>query len=248
MIVSLAAMPTGTMFEILLANLIVVVAGFVQASAGIGFAMIAVPLLVLIDPTYAPGPSLFVMLFLSLAMVAKARRHIDKNGLATLLPGLCVGTVAGALLLGALSPSSFGLAFGGIVLTAIVLGQFGFAPRQSRTASGVGGFCAGLMGTLSGIHGPPLAVLYQRAEPARAHATIALIFVIGSVLSLASLYAENLFGKLEFLLGLSLIPGLIAGYVLARLCRGLISDRMARNLMLVIAATSSVVLIAKSVI
>lgn len=240
-------MPAGAMLDVLLANLIVAAAGFVQASAGIGFAMIAVPLLVLIDPTYAPGPSLFVMLFLSLAMVAKARHQIDKDGLATLLPGLCVGTVAGALLLGALAPSAFGLTFGCIVLTAILLGQLGFAPRQSLAASGLGGFCAGLMGTVSGIHGPPLAVLYQRAAPARAHATIALIFVIGSVLSLASLYAENLFGTLEMLAGLSLIPGLIAGYAVATLCRGLISDALARNLMLVVAATSSVVLIAKSI-
>ena len=234
--------------ELLLANLIVCFAGFVQASAGIGFAMIAVPLLVLVDLGYAPGPSLFAMLFLSIAMAASGRRDIDRQGLSSLLPGLCVGTVAGALLLGALSPAWFGLVFGAIVLAAIILGQIVAAPPRSRTSYGAGGFAAGLMGTISGIHGPPLAVLYQRADPARARATIALIFVIASVLSLVSLSLEGIFGRAQLLTGLSLLPGLAVGYFLAQRSRAHISDALARGVMLTIAGASAVILIAKSLI
>ena len=40
-------------FELLVANVIVGFAGFVQTTTGIGFAMIAVPMLVLIDLSYA---------------------------------------------------------------------------------------------------------------------------------------------------------------------------------------------------
>ncbi len=234
--------------ELVLANLVVCFAGFVQASAGIGYAMIAVPLLVLIDLGYAPGPSLFAMMFLSIAMAAAERRDIDRQGLAALLPGLCLGTVAGALLLGALDPAWFGPLFGGIVLAAIAIGQLAAAPPRSSASFGAGGFVAGLMGTMSGIHGPPLAVLYQRADHARARATIALIFVIASALSLVSLALEGLFGRAQLVAGLSLLPGLALGYLLAQRSRAHISDALARAMMLIIAGASAVILIAKSVL
>ena len=233
--------------QLALANLVVCVAGFLQASAGIGYAMIAVPLLVLIDIAYAPGPSLFAMLFLSLTMALAGRADIDRQGLASLLPGLCLGTVAGALLLGALSPAWFRLVFGIIILTALAIGLFVKAPPRSPASYGAGGFTAGLMGTISGIHGPPLAVLYQRADPARARATIALIFVIASVLSLVSLHLEGLFGQPQVVMGLSLLPGLALGYLLARRGRAHISDALASALMLAVAGVSAIVLIAKSV-
>lgn len=233
--------------QVALANLVVCVASFLQASAGIGYAMIAVPLLLLIDLGYAPGPSLFAMLFLSLTMMLAGRADIDRQGLASLLPGLCLGTVAGALLLGALSPVWFGLVFGVVVLAALAISLFVAAPPRSRASYGAGGFAAGLMGTISGIHGPPLAVLYQRADPARARATIALIFVIASVLSLVSLNLEGLFGRAQMTMGLSLLPGLALGYLLALRSRAHISDALARALMLTVAGVSAIVLIGKSI-
>lgn len=235
-------------FELLVANVIVGFAGFVQTTTGVGFAMVAVPMLVLVDLSYAPGPSLFVMLFLSIAMVAGSWSDVDRQGFATLFPGLFLGTIAGSRLLGMLSASAFGLVFGFIVLAALVLGRMGFAPRQSPVVNASGGFVSGLMGTISGIHGPPLAVLYQRADPARARATIAFVFVIASVLSLVSLNSAGYFGRDEALAGLALVPGLVVGFVLASTGRRFISDSVARNAMLWIAAISAITLIGKSVL
>lgn len=232
--------------ELLLANAIVCLAGYVQASVGIGFAMIAVPLLALIDLTYAPGPSLFVMLFLSAAMALTAWRDVDKRGLTALIPGLLAGTIAGTFFLGLLPPSVFGMVFGGLVLAALVIGQIGFVPQQSGLVFGTGGFVAGLMGTIAGIHGAPLTVIYQRTRPATARATIALIFIIGSTLSLLSLHANDLFGKPEMLAGLALLPGLVIGFLLAGVSRDLLSDRAARVMMVTLAGASSLILIGKS--
>jgi len=234
--------------EILIANVIVGFAGFVQTTTGIGFAMIAVPMLVLIDLSYAPGPSLFVMLFLSIAMVAGAWMDVDRQGFATLLPGLLIGTVAGSLVLSMLSATAFGLVFGFIILGALALGRIGFAPRQSPVVNASGGFVSGLMGTVSGIHGPPLAVVYQRAEPATTRATIAFVLVIASVLSLITLNSTGFFGREEALSGLSLVPGLAVGFALAVSGRRFIANSVARNAMLAIAAISAITLIAKSVL
>jgi uncharacterized membrane protein YfcA len=235
-------------FELLVANVIVGFAGFVQTTTGIGFAMVAVPMLVLIDLSYAPGPALFAMLFLSVAMVAGSWQNVDRQGFSTLFPGLLVGTLVGSQLLGLLSATAFGLVFGFIVLASLALGQMGFAPERTPAANATGGFVSGVMGTISGIHGPPLAVLYQRAEMATARATMAFVFVFASILSLVSLHLNGFFGREEALAGLALVPGLAVGFAVAISGRRFISDGIARKAMLAVAAISAVVLIVRSVL
>ncbi len=234
--------------ELLVANAIVAFAGFVQTATGVGFAMIAVPLLVLIDLTYAPGPSLFVMLFLSVVMVAGSWSDVDTRGFTSLLPGLLIGTIVGSRLLGVLSADAFGVVFGLMVLAALAVGLIGYSPRPSPPVNAGGGFTSGLMGTVSGIHGPPLAVLYQRSEPVRARATIAFVFVIASVLSLISLNQAGYFGRDEAQMGITLLPGLVIGFVFASSGRRFIPDHVARNAMITIAAISAIVLIVRSVV
>ena len=234
------------MTEFVLPNLIVGFAAFFQASVGIGFAMIAVPLLVLIDLAYVPGPSIFAMMFLSGTMVIGAWQEIDGRGLSLLLPGLLIGTIAGAMLLGALPPSWFGLVFGVVILLALLVGQLGITPRRSPTAYATGGFFAGCMGTISGIHGPPLVVLFQRTAHHVARATIAAIFVIACIISLVSLHFEGLFGGTELRTGLALLPGLALGYLLAYRLRDVLSAILARRLMIAIASISAMILIFKS--
>jgi uncharacterized membrane protein YfcA len=234
--------------ELLVVNVIVGVAGFVQTTTGIGFAMVAVPMLVLIDLSYAPGTALFAMLFLSVAMVAGSWQNVDRQGFSTLFPGLLVGTLVGSQLLGLLSATAFGLVFGFIVLASLALGQMGFAPERTPAANATGGFVSGMMGTVSGIHGPPLAVLYQRAEMATARATMAFVFVFASISSLVSLHLNGFFGREEALAGLALVPGIAVGFAVAISGRRFISDGLARKAMLAIAAISAVILIVRSVL
>ncbi len=235
------------MIDHLVANLVVAFAAFVQASAGIGFALIVVPLLALIDLRYVPGPSLFAMFFLSIAMAFFGRRRIDWQGLPILLPGLIVGTAIGALALVSLPPAASGPIFGGMVLVALLIGQVGFEVRRSPLAFALAGSIAGLMGTMAGMHGPALAVIYQRAAIGVARATIALIFTIASVLSLLSLHRAGLFDGLGVMRGLTLLPGLVAGYGLASWLARSIDDALARRSMLWLAALGAIALIAKSV-
>jgi uncharacterized membrane protein YfcA len=233
--------------EFVVANVIVGFAAFVQTTSGIGFAMVAVPMLVLIDLSYAPGPALFAMLFLSVAMVAGAWQDVDRQGFSSLFPGLLVGTIVGSQLLGLLSAAAFGVVFGVIVLASLALGQMGFAPQRTPVVNATGGAVSGLMGTISGIHGPPLAILYQRGEMATGRATMAFVFVFASILSLVSLNLNGFFGRDEVLAGLGLVPGIAVGFVVAISGRRFISDGAAHTAMLAIAAISAVILIARSI-
>jgi uncharacterized membrane protein YfcA len=65
---------------LILAFVITAIAATLQGSVGLGFAMVSVPLLTLIDPRLAPVPQLLVALPLSLAIAWRERRSIDLHG------------------------------------------------------------------------------------------------------------------------------------------------------------------------
>ena len=60
----------------LLAVLIVTCGIALQTVVGIGYGLVAAPLLYLIDPVYVPGPILLVGLGLALMMVIRERREL----------------------------------------------------------------------------------------------------------------------------------------------------------------------------
>jgi len=102
------------------------------------------------------------------------------------------------------------------------------------------------MGTVSGIHGPPLAVLYQKEPVEKTRATMALVFLIGYVISLIALAAAGHFDLRRGTLGLLLLPGLFIGFAAARKARGFLPAGVVRAMMLTIASASAVVLLVKS--
>ena len=57
-----------SLVDLTLALVITAIAAMLQGSVGLGFAMVSVPLLSLIDPRLAPVPQLLVSLPLALAM------------------------------------------------------------------------------------------------------------------------------------------------------------------------------------
>lgn len=235
-----------SIFWLACANAAVALAALVQASTGLGFAMIAVPLLALISFDLAPGPSLFVSLFLTLAMLGDGWSKIVRAEIGWLLPTVAVGTALGALLLNAAPRGALGVVFAVVILIAVLLSVLAPAMRLGRGTLAVGGVAAGLMGTISGIHGAPLAVIYQQEQMEKTRPTMALIFLCGSTMSLIGLASANAFGAREAMLGAMLLPGLAIGFLVAVRLRGRLSRSMGRRLMLSIAATSAIVLLVNS--
>lgn len=231
--------------QVVLANLIVLAATAVQAATGIGFALVAIPLLALIDLAFVPGPSVFVMLFLALFMTTAGRAVIVREELLPVGGGVIAGAAVAAVLLAFLDLANMAPFFGALILAAVLLSLTGLhlslTPRNLVGAGAV----AGLMGTLSGIHGPPLALLYQRSDPEKARAMIAAIFTVAYVASIAALASAGYFGVKQVILGTALLPGFLLGYLLARRYLVLKNPAAFRRGVLAIAAASAVALILK---
>jgi hypothetical protein len=229
--------------DIVAAILIVGVGAALQASTGMGMALFAVPLLVLLNPVLVPGPLLCAVMVLSATVAWRARGTIDRHILGTALLGFAAGCALGALLLSLLAGIDLSRVFGILILVAIGLSLAGLHIRASRPALLIGGTAAGILGTMVGVQGPPIALVLQHQPPERLRATLCAFFAAGSFLSLATLAVSGVFGLHEAKLGLILLSGLPLGLIVSRPLARHIDRQRARYCVLAISAMSAAALL-----
>ncbi|MEZ5789854.1 MAG: sulfite exporter TauE/SafE family protein [Nitratireductor sp.] len=139
---------------IILGNLVIFAASLLQAVAGFGFAMIAIPCMALIDISLVPGVSLVTGLIISVIMYFDERDEVDWREIRILVPVVIIGTVIGAGLALMLPLHLAGMVFSSAILIAIVATIFTPPVALNGWTLGAGGMAAGIMGTVSGLHGP----------------------------------------------------------------------------------------------
>ncbi len=232
----------------LLANCAVVIAALVQTSTGMGFAMIAAPLLALVNISFVPGPMLFINLFLSVFMLGDGRSHVVRREILALGPAILVGTLISAAILSRIPGYRLAVVFASLILLAVAISIFAKAPPFTSRNLSICGVAVGIMGSTSGIPGAPLVIMYQNEPLEKTRPTMALVFTFSYITSLCALAYVGVFNVRLALDGLMLFPGLLIGYGFGRWARRFMTQALGRILMLSIASTGSVLLIAKSVL
>jgi uncharacterized membrane protein YfcA len=224
----------------------VMLGSVMQAATGFGAGLIIVPLLALVSLEFLPGPLVLASMSLSAMMAWQGRHHILPEGLATLMVGLLVGTILGALGFSAIPSARAGVIFGSLVLIAVALSVIApRAPRNVPVAFGAGAL-SGFMGTISAIGAPVLALLYQHEDPRALRATLGLLFFASSVVILALLHLAGKFGAKQAILGLWLVPAYASGFFLAGPAARRLDRRHTRVAVLVISTAAALALIARS--
>ena len=228
---------------LIVANAIMSIASALQASVGIGLALLAVPLLALVDPHLVPGPMLLAGSLLAIASAYREWHAVDPKSFSLSLLGLAAGTVLGAVALSAVSTEHLRKVFAILVLLAVALSVSGLRVRATWPALFLGGGAAGVMGTMVGIHGPPIALVFQNARPEQARAMLGAFFFVAYVGSVLALAVFDLFGVLQLKLAIGLLPGVVAGLLVAPLLAGFVSPARLRAAILSISASSAVLLL-----
>ncbi len=238
-----------TPIQLLLAWAVVCAGATLQGSVGFGLGVVGAPLLVLIAPGLVPGPLLFNALVVAVLVVHREHGSLHLSGLGWALAGRLVGVAAAVGTLALLPGDSLGFAIGAAVLLVVAINASGLRVRPGTGSLIVAGMVSGLTGTISSIGGPPMALLYQDAAGARLRSALSGYFVVGAIMSLVALAAVGRFGFAELRLGVFLLPGVIAGFVLSNRTAA-IADRASatRVLVLTVSAVAGVAVIVRQLL
>src|ERR687893_3209499 len=215
----------------------------IQGSIGFGYALVAVPAMVLLLPGAVPVTPLFLALPMTLLMSAREWRSIDLGGFALITAGRLFGTVAGLVLL-VLTPKGYLSVLTGLLILTAALGSF-LKPtfevnKRTRLAGGV---ASGVVGSVAALGGTPLALVYQDRSGAELRSTLAISFVVGIIMSVVGL---GLAGKVEgrhIVLALELLRGLLVGLWASQWVAKRLDERWLRPTVLMFAAVAGVVII-----
>lgn len=229
--------------ELLILVVAVLLGAVVQGAVGFGFALLVVPALILIQPEALPATVLLLIMPMALTMAARERRAIDASGLLYLLSGRLVGTFGGVGLLLLVPDGYLSVLFGSLLVAAVLASSLSPQVTLRNRTRVAGGVASGIMGTAAGIGGPPLALIYQDCSGPQIRATLAIVFVAGTIISLSALAISGRVGPEQLLLSLELLPALLLGLWSARFVVGLLTGRWLRPTILLFAAVSGLVAI-----
>lgn len=234
--------------EIIFAIVIMAAGTAVQAALGFGLAMIAAPLLLLLDPVFVPGPLLAAALTLTIWVAWKERHAIVPGYLTATICGRLLGTGPAIVLLGTISAATFDIIFASLVLLAVGLSVRHSKLQPTPPVIFAASIAAGFMGTLSSIGGPPVALAYQNANGANLRANLSLLFAIGAGISLAALTLVGRFGFEELRLAALLMAGVVVGFLCSAPVRRLVDKGAARPYLLGICVLSACAVLFRAIL
>jgi len=230
-----------------LALSIVIIGAVLQGSVGFGLGPFAVPLLVLLDARFVPGPLLFTSIFLNGLIFFRERKQIDKEGFKWTLGGRLLGTLIGMGLLLMIPKEHLSLMFAVMILLAVILSAGGIKLKMTWKDLLSAGTLSGIMATTSAIGGAPLALIYQHNTGPRLRATLSAVFVFGTIIAVAALILIGRFGWLELKLGCLILPGALVGFYFSRFAALVLDRGSLRPAILTVSAGAALVLVIQQI-
>ncbi|MHB1711619.1 MAG: TSUP family transporter [Acidimicrobiales bacterium] len=187
----------------------------VQGVFGFGINLIAAPLLVLVDPHFAPAPVVLASLVGSALVSVRERGTIDRPSVVWALGGRVPGTLFGAWVVLAAAGARLRPVVGLVVLAAVALTILGRSVRRTRqTLVGVG-MVSGVMNMVAGLGGAPFGLVCHDLPGPVLRPTLALYVLIGGTFSALALLVVGQVGAESLRLTAVLVPGVLVGFGLS---------------------------------
>ncbi len=173
------------------AAFIVLLAAFVRAVSGFGYALLATPLLTFVfEAKSVVVMNVILGSITSVLLLFQMRRHIDFRRVAFISLGSILGVPLGAYLLSRLDPSIIKLAIAVLVIPFSVVLLLGHSHRFKRDTLGCGvaGFISGVLVASTSLGGPPvvLFLLNQGLVTQRFVGTLAAYFLFIGVITIGA--------------------------------------------------------------
>ena len=228
---------------------VVLLGATVQRALGLGLGLVTVPVLAVIVPERMPQVMLIVALPLLIGLTWHERASLRLQPLRWVLAGRIIGAWAGGPIVAALSTRALQAVFGAATLTAVAMLSIPrwtvpITPATQLTA----GTASGLMGTVSAMAGPPLALLYASLDAARLRATLSALFLVGNVVGIASLAWSGRVRLDDLILSGALLVPMALGYAFGARLVGRIPAARVRPAVIGLAGVGGIVLLTWAVL
>jgi uncharacterized membrane protein YfcA len=232
-----------SLWQYVLAVLVVAVGAMIQGSLGFGLGLVSAPALALIDATFIPGPLLLVGVAVTLTVFLRERGAVDWKGMKWAIFGRVIGTIAGGWAVVAFSKDAVIVLVAVLVLAGVLMTSIGWKIKTNRITLSTAGVVSGIMGTLTSVGGPPMALVYQRETAQKLRATLAGFFLVGATFSLLTLAVSGGMSQHDFVLGALMLPGYVIGMIANRWASKFLDKGYSRVAVLSFSALSSIVLL-----
>ncbi len=230
------------------ALIVTFVAAATQGVVGMGFAMVSVPILALINPSLAPVPQLLITLPLTLTMAWRERHHIQLSGVGWIIGGQVPGAAIGVGLLAVATQQALDAAIALAVLGAVVIIASGFHVKRTPFSEFGAGLASGVSGFIASISGPPLALLYTRDDGPTVRSNLAAIFTIGLSITISARAMTGNITLSDVRVAAMLFPALVAGYLTSLRFKDRVSQGAVRIAILVLSCVGALGLIIRAVV
>lgn len=236
----------------LILNIAVFGAAALQSATGIGFGIIAGPiLLIYLNDGSAIQISIVLNLLIALVLAPSLRQQADRQLLSRLLIGLAIGSPVGLLIFLNMN-IVFLKAFAGLAVayTLFVILRSNRAPSHAPTLATKSteqisiGVMSGIMGASLAMPGPiPAAWMSTKGfSKETIRATILVMFVFAYVVALALQFGLAGIGADTMRLSAMLAPSTIIGILVGRSLANRLTEQTFRYLLVIILASTAVIL------
>jgi len=226
---------------------VLVLCGVVQGTIGFGLGLVFLPFLSVIAPQHAPQIVLLLGLPAILVVLWRERSAVNLNVVGWLVSGRLVGTLGGVWLIVTLSLKGMQLGFGiAILATVAVMVARPVVIKSSASLQLGAGLVSGVMGTATGLGGPPMALLFSGNDGPSLRSTLSAVLLVGNVVSLTGLAAVGRLALADFVLAVGLLLPLAVGLRLSSwTIQHVATDRLHLAVM-VVSAIGALVVIAQA--
>jgi len=229
----------------LFALAVLAVAASVQASVGFGMNLLSIPVLIQIDPSYVPVPTLCLSAALNIGMLVRDRTSVSVREVGSAIVGRIPGTVLGVASLAVLSERGIAVIVAIVVIGTVLVSASGVVFRRTPPTLFTAGLLSGFGASTAGIGGPPVAILFQDAGGPGLRGSMGGFFLVGTTVTLIGLALGGHTTTNDLVIGLSLLPAVVVGFAMSGRLVPVLDRGWTRPAVLSLSAIAAVVLVVR---
>jgi uncharacterized membrane protein YfcA len=233
--------------ELIFLGFLVFISASVQGVLGFGFAVIASPIVVQINPSLVPQLLALLGFPLALRVFLREKSTVDWKPMKFLIIGRIIGGPIGLYFLTTLDPKPLSISVGLIVLSAGLGSFFGWNVKRNPTNSFTAGALSGIFGMIAAIGGPPVAILYRGTKGDEFRPSLNAVFTLGIVITLSLLFFTGNLNMEHIILFLYLITPVLLGIRFSTSMFSLVSDKLIADAVTYFSIISGVIVVYRSI-